>query len=1431
MLKFNTLHDGAFTQHDPLADAYQKIKEQGDVHVHHYPKGEAPDDKKKKEKEAKEAEKNGNGNGNGGTASAPPQEEGPPPPEDSGNQMPKFSKDEVKRIRLILKKTKEKKESEQKLSNKKDKVNTKPKLKDVKIDEVAIRKSLIRGVSGGQKSPSARNSSGIDLSRVWDKLEDLTGNTIKVSYKSSMGSSRDNEELKIGKKTSVKGVWKISLTHVDNPKGMKYFFYNRNDNVSFAVGDMAATLTSIKGLNPLPEEVDLDEEQLAGWIAVHNRKKLEIKKHEADGIYGAKQVAIKHFKIPKSKHHTLAIEPAYESYMEDVKIDEKWKKGTYTMKDGETGKVLGTFKSGAAAQRHHKRLIQKGDYDNIKVEIDEEFEIDEAWEAGTVYHQDYGGGERTYFRADVLQKNKRWKGMSVDEVGGKQKKPKNNTADETVRGWEMTSNNEIPKGLKEEVEIDEGKLGTVKLNTGDVVSAKMGKGYSFKGDENMQAYKFTNRTQAQKHAEKVGGEVIKPGRVFYVRMNEEVEIEENAKSKYQLYHKTFSGAMQHAYDVAKQRGSTVDPNEIDNKVATGPKKPSSGKTNRYILGTDTKKKLHVQVANLDNRQYELNMYIEEVNPEEKIKMENALKTFNDGAFTNNDPLKDVYANMVANYNEVDPYSGKEIDKEEQLNEVELAEKVKLECQECSKKFSKAKPTSSTRCPKCGGTDIDLAEARERPTDTRDKQYKRYEGQNEHGKAAVYAWKKYHDRNNPKEVSHGKDLDSINTRHAERGHLSHEDGQKRYNISKTYTDRMHAKHNQTEEIELDEIRWDLMDKGPEPTASVIKSVGKQLRDYAHKSGSIDKDDFLATADILLKGKLPREKQIPQDTDPREFVHDLMAKTFGWKFVEQKYGVTFSQRRNYKEEVDIEESDMPAARSSKQYRRYEGQNQHGKAAVYAWKKYHDRNNPKEVSHGKELKDINKRHDERGHLSHEDGQKRYKISKTYTNRMHGISARTENIEGTTQIGWVNELTSKFLMRASKVAGKKADDASVNKNFIDVGGKEARKRTDQSVKFHRVALDRRVKEDIQFNEDAKMGRQSDAQLKTLHTKFSSMDLSSPANKHFHKRIEKEMEKRGSSSVDASEEYVDKYTSKIDKLKQRHIDEAKTQQLIEDIISQVKKSGLPNVRVKREDGRLEYVFVELEGKTLEVFPRGNGQIVSDKKLTVTDEMLEGEGEWNKKARRYDVEMKTRSGTYRYNFRNLDTLIDLMKEENLIEDGQSGAGEQGTAELVNKYKKDTPGEPNEMIKEGAVTIDSDDDFRKFEHMVEYLMGVSVKYPENFQIFQIEDTLNYRIEHEHGPIATITETDVRNFMGPNVDMEMFIDLARGWGLNITTPEQSHVVGDQGPDDQIVKKIGSAYNESVKRQTPQEYADEYAKKYGINSAMEQMRKNIEEVAKRI
>ena len=91
--------------------------------------------------------------------------------------------------------------------------------------------------------------------------------------------------------------------------------------------------------------------------------------------------------------------------------------------------------------------------------------------------------------------------------------------------------------------------------------------------------------------------------------------------KYDLYHKTFSGAMQHSYEYSKKKfGIEIDPNEIDDKVATGPAKPKTGKTNSYRLkGKDGKKGIQVQVYNT-GKSYELNMYKEEVELDEAAQI-------------------------------------------------------------------------------------------------------------------------------------------------------------------------------------------------------------------------------------------------------------------------------------------------------------------------------------------------------------------------------------------------------------------------------------------------------------------------------------------------------------------------------------------------------------------------------------------------------------------------------------------------------------------------------------------------------------------------------------------------------------------------------------------------------------------------------------------
>ena len=102
------------------------------------------------------------------------------------------------------------------------------------------------------------------------------------------------------------------------------------------------------------------------------------------------------------------------------------------------------------------------------------------------------------------------------------------------------------------------------------------------------------------------------------------DLDEGKNDKYPLYHKDFSGAMKTAYDHAKKNlGVIVDPSEIDDKVAMGPKKPSTGKTNSYRLTDKSgKKAIQVQVYNT-GKSYELNMYKEDL--DEAVELDEAFK--------------------------------------------------------------------------------------------------------------------------------------------------------------------------------------------------------------------------------------------------------------------------------------------------------------------------------------------------------------------------------------------------------------------------------------------------------------------------------------------------------------------------------------------------------------------------------------------------------------------------------------------------------------------------------------------------------------------------------------------------------------------------------------------------------------------------------------
>ena len=67
------------------------------------------------------------------------------------------------------------------------------------------------------------------------------------------------------------------------------------------------------------------------------------------------------------------------------------------------------------------------------------------------------------------------------------------------------------------------------------------------------------------------------------------------------------------------------------------------------------------------------------------------------------------------------------------------------------------------------------------------------------------------------------------------------------------------------------------------------------------------------------------------------------------------------------------------------------------------------------------------------------------------------------------------------------------------------------------------------EIDEDAKMARQSDIQLKKLLQKASAMDQSSPANKSFTQRIKKEFKKRGLSETMTIGDVLDKIVEDVE--------------------------------------------------------------------------------------------------------------------------------------------------------------------------------------------------------------------------------------------------------------------------------------------------------------
>lgn len=94
-------------------------------------------------------------------------------------------------------------------------------------------------------------------------------------------------------------------------------------------------------------------------------------------------------------------------------------------------------------------------------------------------------------------------------------------------------------------------------------------------------------------------------------------------SDYEIYHKTYTSAIDEVLSFLKSNGLFLSADDVWNEISIGSSKPKHGSTNRFNIlcydskGFPAKKSIAFQVADLGNN-YELNMYLNNVRTKDYI---------------------------------------------------------------------------------------------------------------------------------------------------------------------------------------------------------------------------------------------------------------------------------------------------------------------------------------------------------------------------------------------------------------------------------------------------------------------------------------------------------------------------------------------------------------------------------------------------------------------------------------------------------------------------------------------------------------------------------------------------------------------------------------------------------------------------------------------
>jgi len=301
----------------------------------------------------------------------------------------------------------------------------------------------------------------------------------------------------------------------------------------------------------------------------------------------------------------------------------------------------------------------------------EEIELDEMkWEAGVVYHQEFKNGDKVYFRADSVQKNKRWKGLSVDEFGGRQKKAKNASADEKSQGWVTTPKNEIPKGLKEEVELDElggyGGSRHKKIERDKYNKGRRGQGIKDDVEVEEGTWALPNSQTDYDNLMKIMKKPIPAGKAAKL-----------------LYGITGDDVLFDAIGKVEDNNKNAD---VRSLVKDFLKQPNVKKhMKKHGIKEEVELEEVFNVGKMSDAK--LKAFIGQFDPDERMGMAAAMQL--------KAAKKEARKRGIKEDDEID-------------EKVKPAKDVGLECMECGHKFRHKNPKYGiTKCPKCKSTDLDL----------------------------------------------------------------------------------------------------------------------------------------------------------------------------------------------------------------------------------------------------------------------------------------------------------------------------------------------------------------------------------------------------------------------------------------------------------------------------------------------------------------------------------------------------------------------------------------------------------------------------------------------------------------------------------------------------------------------------------------------------